>query len=84
MSGKLGTDGEIGRAVSVDLKGAVHRQHHAVGIPIGEQVDSGRDSERDQHAAGSADQIADAHEEAGKTGQKNGSLQIAHCRLLAA
>ena len=73
-----------GALCAVDLMGAVHRQHHAVRIPVGEQVGRGRDHERDQRAAGAADQIADAHEEAGETGQQNGSLQIAHCRLLAA
>ena len=84
-AGKLGHEmDEVGRAVPVDLMGAVHRQHHAVRIPIGEQVGRGGDHERDHGTAGAADQIADAHEEAGKTGQQNGSLQIAHCRLPAA
>ena len=84
-AGQLGHEmDEVGRAVAVDLMGAVHRQHHAVRIPVGEQVGRSRDHERDQGAAGAADQIADAHEEAGKTGQQNGSLQIAHCRLPAA
>ena len=84
-AGQLGHEmDEIGRAVAVDLMGAVHRQHHAVRIPVGEQVGRGGDHERDHGAAGAADQIADAHEEAGETGQQNGSLQIAHCRLPAA
>ena len=83
-AGQLGHEmDEVGRAVAVDLMGAVHRQHHAVRIPVGKQVHRGRDHERDHRTAGAADQIADAHEEAGETGQKNGSLQIAHCRLLA-
>ena len=53
---------EIGRAVAIDLMDAVHRQHHAVTIPVREQVHAGGDDQRDQRAGLAADQEADAHE----------------------
>ena len=73
-----------GALLLVDLMGAVHRQHHAVRVPVGEQIGRGRDHERDQGAAGAADQIADAHEQAGETGQEHCRLEIVHCLIPAA
>jgi hypothetical protein len=49
--------------------GAVHRQHHAVRVPVGEQIGRGSNHKRNHCAASAADEIADAHEEAGETGQ---------------
>ena len=50
----------------------MHRQHHAVGIPVGEQVHAGRDDERDHRAGRAADQIANAHEQAGEAREQDG------------
>ena len=42
--GELGDEpDQLGRGARVDLVGAVHRQHHAVGVPVGEQIGRGRD-----------------------------------------
>jgi hypothetical protein len=53
---------EARRGRVVDLTGAVHGQHHLVGVPIGKHVHANRDDERDQHAALAADHGAQAHE----------------------
>ncbi len=44
--------------------GAVRRQHHAIGIPVGEQICRSRHDQGDHGAGAAADQIADAHEQA--------------------
>ena len=69
---------EVGRAVAVDLMGTVHRQHHAVRIPVGEQVCRGGDHERDHGPAGAANQIADAHEECGEACEQKRGAEIVH------
>ena len=63
---------EVGRGARVDLLGAVHRQHHPVRVPVGEQVHARRDDERDHRAARAADQVADAHEQRGQSGKQDG------------
>ena len=57
---------EIGRAARIDSAGALHRQHHLVGVPVGEEIGAERHAERDDHAAGAADEIADRHEQRGQ------------------
>ena len=71
---------KLGRGMAVDLMGAVHRQHHAVRVPVGEQIGRRRDHERDNRASGAADQIADAHEQASEAGQQNCGFKIVHRR----
>ena len=69
---------QLGRGARIDLMRAIHRQHHAVGIPVGKQIGRRGDDQRDHRAARPADQIADAHEQAGETGQQDRGSQIAH------
>ena len=57
---------ELGRAGPGHRLGIVHAERHLVGVPVGEGVGADREEERDQHAAGAADQVAHAHEERGQ------------------
>jgi hypothetical protein len=47
----------------IDLVGAVHRQHEAVGFPVCEEIRHGSDQEGNQGAARSANKVADLHEQ---------------------
>src|SRR5262249_27135931 len=69
---------QVRRARLVDLLGAVHRQHHPVGIPVAEQVHRGRDHERDHRAGLAAEQKAYAHEQGREPRQQNGRPQVVH------
>jgi len=72
---------EVGRGTRVNLLGAVHRQHHLVGIPVGEQVHARRDYQRDRRAARSADQVTNAHEQRGQACEQDGRAEIVHSLL---
>ena len=72
---------QIGRGARIDLMGAVHRQHHPIRIPVGEEVGRRRDQQRDGGAAGAADQIADAHEQGRETGQQDRRSEVVHRHL---
>ncbi|MGY4298102.1 hypothetical protein ACVWXN_006197 [Bradyrhizobium sp. i1.4.4] len=79
---KLGDEpDQLRRAGAVDLMGAVHAEHHAVGVPVGEEIGRGGNDERDHGAGGTADQIADAHEQGGEAGEQHCGTQIVHGRL---
>ena len=57
------------------------RQHHAVGVPVGEEIGRRGNDERDHGAAGTADQIADAHEQGGEACEQHCGTKIVHGRL---
>jgi hypothetical protein len=63
LAGKLTHEmDELRCACLVLFDGAVHRQHHAVGIPVGEEVGAGRKEEGDQHAGRATHEVADDQE----------------------
>ena len=62
----------------VDLAGAVHPQHHLVRVPVGEEVHAGGEDQREHHAAGAADQVADAHEDRRQRGEEHGGAHEVH------
>ena len=72
---------QIGRGALVDLLGAVHRQHHLVGVPVGEEVHAGRDQQRDDGAAAAADQVADTHEQGRQPCEQDGGTKVVHFPL---
>ncbi len=53
---------ELRRRALVDRARAVHREHHLVGVPIGEEVHRPGNEEGDDHAGLAADQEPDPHE----------------------
>ncbi len=69
------------RAALIDLLGTVHRQHHAVRVPVGKHICRGGDHQRHHGAARSADQIADPHEQGRQPGKQNRSFEITHFLL---
>ncbi|MEY9123584.1 hypothetical protein ABIA09_003146 [Bradyrhizobium yuanmingense] len=80
---KLGDEADqLRRGRTIDFMGAVHRQHHAVGVPVGEEVGCGGNDERDHGARGASDQIADAHEQGGQASEQHCGTKIVHGRLL--
>ena len=66
------------RRARIDFGRAVHRQHHPVGIPVGEHVHAHCDGKGDQHAGRPAEHKADADEQGRHPGEKNGCLQVVH------
>ena len=69
---------QLGRRAFVDRARAVHRQHHLVRVPIGEQVHRRGHDERHDHASLAGDQKADPHEQGGQHCEQDGGAQIAH------
>jgi len=62
----------------VDLPRAIHGQHHAVGIPIGEEVHRQGEEESDDHALAPGDEIADDEEDPGEGCEKQHGADIGH------
>src|SRR5262245_17347641 len=56
----------------------MHRQHHLVGIPIGEGIHADRENECDQHAGLAAKQVADGKEQSDKSRQQNSGPHHIH------
>src|SRR6516165_8678123 len=58
--------------------GTLRRQHHAIRVPIGEQVRCARNHKGDDRAIAAAHQIANCHEQGCKPGQQDCSSQVIH------
>ena len=69
---------ELRGARLVDLPRAIHGQHHAVGIPIGEEVHRQGDEEGDDHALAPGDEIADGDEDPGEGCEKQHGADVGH------
>ena len=74
---------KVGRTGRIHLARAIHPQQHLVGIPIGEQVQPGRDHKRDHHAAFAADHGAHHQEQAHHQAHQQAGLEGVHGGLLA-
>ncbi|MNT77804.1 hypothetical protein D3C72_2169590 [compost metagenome] len=65
----------------IDLACAIGRQDHLVRIPVGEEIGQCRDDEGDDHAALPANEVADGHEDGGKSGEEDGRAEeVEHWR----
>ena len=79
ICGQIANDGVIFRCVRlIDLDRVVHVQHHLVGIPVAEQIHARGYDKGDHHAAGSADEKTDAHEQGGHKGKQHSGAHHIH------
>ena len=69
---------ELGGAGPGHRLGMVHAQHHLVRVPVGEGVGADREQQGDHHAAGAAEQVADAHEQRGHRRQQQHRPEEVH------
>ena len=71
---------ELGGVGAGDGLGAVHAERDLVGVPVGEGVGADGEEQRDHHAAGAADQVADAHEQRRQPCEQHHRLDEVHGR----
>ncbi|MNH99663.1 hypothetical protein D3C73_524420 [compost metagenome] len=75
---------EFRRRALIHFLGMVGAEHHLVRVPIGKQIHSGCDHQRDHHPAFAADQKTDPHEQGSHEGQKHGGAHHIHRHLSVA